>query len=114
MLFSFARTPLTVAITAIGWLLGMMGFDISVRTWYKDLSPEEKRGQFNGYFILFTVLIGMSVGPLIGGLLASNFGEPIVIDNIPGFIPPSLLFSVAALIILTTIFPLLKAKEQIE
>lgn len=111
LLFSFARTPITVAITAIGWLLAMMSFDIASRTWYKDLSPEQKRGQFNGFFILFTVLIGMSIGPFIGSQLANTYGTPIVIDNMPGYIPPALIFLVAGGLMLITLIPLYKAQE---
>lgn len=111
ILFSFARDIVFVALAAIGWLIAMVGFDVSSRTWYKDLSPEDKRAQFNGFFILFTVMIGMSIGPFIGSSLASQYGEPIIIDNMPGYVPPSLIFLVAGFMMLLTFIPILAAKE---
>jgi MFS family permease len=85
---------------------------ISSNTWIKDLYPEEKYGQFSGYFILFTVLFTMIPGPLIGGWLAQEFGIPFIDENgIEGFIPTPIIFFVAAIIILFTLIPILFAKE---
>jgi MFS family permease len=86
-------------------------FHISSNTWIKDLYPEEKRGQFSGYFILFTVLFAMVPGPLIGGWLASEYGKPIVIEGISGMVPTPILFQVAAIVILFAIIPIIFAKE---
>ncbi|MFX1255927.1 MAG: MFS transporter [Promethearchaeota archaeon] len=109
--FALVQDFIVLVVVAIGLLFAMMLFDVSARTWTKDLFPEDKRGQFSGYFILFTVLGGMVIGPLIGGYFAETFGTPIVIDNIPGFVPTPLIFIIAGLMILLAIIPLIKAKD---
>ncbi|MFX0063554.1 MAG: MFS transporter [Candidatus Hermodarchaeota archaeon] len=109
--FALVQDFIVLVVVAIGLLFAMMLFDVSARTWTKDLFPEDKRGQFSGYFILFTVLGGMVIGPLIGGYFAETFGTPIVIDNIPGFVPTPIIFIIAGLMILLAIIPLIKAKD---
>ncbi len=111
ILFALAENIIFIAITAVMWVFGMVIFDIASKTWIKDLYPEEKRGQFSGYYILFNVLIGMTIGPLIGGFLSEEFGTPIVIDGIPGFIPPPIIFIVGGIIMLFVLVPLIRAKE---
>jgi len=112
-LFLFALTTdlLLLTITGTMWVFFMTVWGIASGTWIKDLYPEEKRGQFSGYFILFTVLFTMVPGPLIGGWLASEFGIPTTIGGEAGFIPTPIIFMAAALLILLTVLPLIPAKE---
>jgi MFS family permease len=110
-LFALFFDPLSLLITGILWIFFMTIWSITLGAWTKDLYPEESRGQFSGYVILFSVLIPMTIGPVIGGWLSSEYGAPIVIDGIPGFIPPPLIFIVGALVMLLTILPLIPAKE---
>ncbi|MGQ4914073.1 MAG: MFS transporter [Candidatus Asgardarchaeia archaeon] len=112
-LFLFALTTdlLLLTITGTLWVFFMTVWGIASGTWIKDLYPEEKRGQFSGYFILFTVLFTMVPGPLIGGWLASEFGIPTTIGGEAGFIPTPIIFMAAALLILLTVLPLIPAKE---
>lgn len=110
-LFAIATDIIFLAITGVLWVFFMTVWGIASGTWIKDLYPEEKRGQFSGYFILFTVLFTMVPGPLIGGWLASEYGIPTVIDGQPGFIPTPIIFMVSALLILLTVIPLIPAKE---
>jgi len=109
--FAFSTEFILLVISGISWVLLMTMWHISSQTWIKDLYPEEKYGQFSGYYLLFNVLIGMSIGPLIGGYISSIYGESITIDGIPGNVPPPLIFIVGAIIIIFAIIPLLKAKE---
>jgi len=110
-LFAEATDLIGIIIAGILWVFFMTVWDIASGTWIKDLYPETKRGQFSGYFILFTVLFTMVPGPLIGGWLASEYGIPTVINGEPGYIPTPVIFIAAALLILLTIIPLLLAKE---
>ncbi len=112
ILFAFFQDVLFLIILGISWVLFLTIFRISSKTWIKDLYQEEKYGQFSGYFILFTVLIAMTIGPLIGGMISTMYGEPIVIDGIPGNIPPSSIFIVGAFIMLISIIPILRAREK--
>ncbi len=80
-------------------------------TWAKDLYPAESRGQFSGYWNLFSGTIPMIIVPLIGGWIATQFGEYSLIGDQMGFIPPPLIYFATALFALITFIPLLFAKE---
>ncbi len=112
LLFSLMKDILPLVLTGILWLAGMSAWVISTGAWTKDLYPDDKRGQFAGYFILFTVAFTMVPGPLIGGWLASAYGIPTVIDGQPGFIPTPLIFQAAGLATLLALIPLVFVKEQ--
>ncbi len=114
VLFSLAATVLPITVTGILWLAGMSAWLISTGTWTKDLYPEEKRGQFAGYFILFTVAFTMVPGPLIGGWIASTYGIPTVINGQAGVIPTPLIFRVAGLATLVALLPMFFVKETRE
>jgi MFS family permease len=106
------HTVLPLTLTGILWLAGMSAWMISTGAWTKDLYPEDKRGQFAGYFILFTVAFAMVPGPLIGGWLGTQFGIPAVIGGQAGFIPTPLIFQVAGLATLAAVLPLMFVKEK--
>jgi len=109
--FALAVDLIFIIITGILWVLFMAMWHISAQTWIKDLYPAEKYGQFSGYYLIFNVLIGMTVGPLIGGYIATQYGKPIVIDGVPGNIPPPLIYIIAAFIILFALIPVVRVKE---
>lgn len=111
VLFALSEDLIFIIITGILWVLFMAMWHISAQTWIKDLYPKEKYGQFSGYYLIFNVLIGMIVGPLIGGYIATEYGKPIVIDGVPGTIPPPLIYIVGALIVLFALIPVIKVKE---
>ena len=112
LLFSLMRSTLPLVLTGILWLAGMSAWMISTGAWTKDLYPEDKRGQFAGYFILFTVAFTMVPGPLLGGWLASTFGIPTVINGQAGFIPTPLIFQTAGVATLLALLPLFFTKEH--
>ena len=112
LLFSLTKDMLPLVITGTLWLAGMSAWMISTGAWTKDLFPEEKRGQFAGYFILFTVAFAMVPGPLLGGWLSSTYGIPTVIDGQAGFIPTPLIFQVAGIATLVAALPMLLIPEK--
>lgn len=112
LLFSRMQSMIPLALTGILWLAGMSAWMISTGAWTKDLYPEDQRGQYAGYFILFTVLFAMVPGPLLGGWLASAYGIPTVLDGQAGFIPTPLIFQVAGVATLLALVPLFWAKER--
>jgi MFS family permease len=101
LLFSFSRSYAALLVTGILWLAPLTAWTIATYAWSKDLFPEEKRGQFAGYVILFGVAFAMIPGPLLGGWLSAQFG-----------IPTPVLFQVAALGTLLALIPVLAAGRK--
>ena len=112
ILFSFTQDFILLIIFGIMWVLGMTTWHISAQTWVNDLFPKEKAGQFQGYYLIFNVLIGMLVGPLIGNTVAELWGEWKLIEGVMGLVPPPHIFFVAAFIMLFALIPVFLAKEK--
>ncbi len=109
--FSFAKSFIGLLAAGILWVMPMAAWTIATNAWEKDLFPEDKRGQFHGWEILFRVTIAMTLGPLLGGWLATRFGIPTVLDGKSGFIPTPILFQVAAAGTVLALIPLLFTRE---
>ncbi|HEY5271301.1 MAG TPA: MFS transporter [Anaerolineales bacterium] len=112
LLFSLSKTLVPLVITGILWLMPMTAWTIATSTWSKDLFPEDKRGQFAGYYLFFWVMLPMILGPLTGGWLGTHFGIPTVINGQAGFIPTPILFQVAGIATLLAAIPLWFVKEK--
>ena len=104
--FSFSRSFIALVITGILWLAPISAWTIATQAWSKDLFPEDKRGQFGGYVILFSVAFTMIPGPLIGSWLTTSFGIHTVLDGKEAFIPTSIIFQVAAIATLLAAIPI--------
>jgi MFS family permease len=112
LLFSLSRNLVPLVITGILWLMPMTAWTIATSTWSKDLFPEDKRGQFAGYYLFFWVMLPMILGPLTGGWLGTHYGIPTVINGQAGFIPTPILFQVAGVATLLAAIPLWFVKEK--
>ena len=112
ILFSISHSLVFLVITGILWLAPLTAWMIATGTWSKDLFPEDKRGQFAGYYLFFWVLLPMILGPLTGGWLGTHFGIPTVINGQAGFIPTPILFQVAGVATLLAAIPLWFVKEK--
>lgn len=112
ILFSLSRTLAPLLATGILWLIPLTAWTIATGTWSKDLLPEDRRGQFLGFYLFFWVMIPMVLGPLVGGWLGTRFGIPTVINGQPGFIPTPLLFQVAGVATLLAAIPIWVAREK--
>ncbi len=112
ILFSLSHSLVFLVITGILWLMPLTAWTIATSTWSKDLFPEDKRGQFAGYYLFFWVMLPMILGPLTGGWLGTEFGIPTVIGGQAGFIPTPLLFQVAGVATLLAAIPLWFVKEK--
>lgn len=111
LLFGLSDNELALVITGTMWLVFYTSLSVSTFTWAKDLYPAESRGQFSGYWNLFSGTIPMIIGPLIGGWIATEFGIYTLIGDKMGYIPPPLIYFAAALFALITLVPLIFAKE---
>lgn len=110
--FSFSRSFVALIITGILWLAPISAWTIATGAWSKDLFPEEKRGQFGGYVILFSVAFTMVPGPLIGSWLTTNFGIHTILNGKEAFIPTPIIFQAAAVATLLAIIPILFMKKS--
>lgn len=111
--FSFSRSLLALVITGILWLAPLSAWTIATGAWSKDLYPEDKRGQFAGYLILFSVAFTMTIGPLIGSWLTTTFGVQAIINDQNGFIPPPLIFQVGGIATLLAAIPIFIMKKNV-
>lgn len=107
LLFSFSKGLVPLILSGIVWLGAFTAWTVTTGAWTKDLYPEDKRGQFAGYFVLFNVAFTMIPGSLLGGWLSTAYGLPTVIDGKAGTTPTPLIFQVAAGLVLLALIPLL-------
>jgi len=112
LVFSFSNSLVMLVIGGILWLAPFAAWTIATTTWARDLFPEEKRGQFAGYYVLFNVAFTMIPGPLLGGWLATQFGIPTILDGKAGFIPTPILFQAAAAMVLLAALPILSIRPS--
>lgn len=105
-----------VLLLGIGMLLTGIGYVIILQTltaWFKNLYPEEQRGQFEGVKQIFFVCIPMIIGPNISSLIIHIWGVEGTINNKVGMIPNEMLFVISAVITLLTFFPLIPAGKHL-
>ncbi len=112
ILFSLTKSLIPLIITGILWLAPFTAWTIATSTWSKDLFPEDKRGQFAGFYLFFWVMLPMILGPLTGGWLSSTYGIKTVIDGQAAIVPTPLLFQVAGIATLLAAIPLWFVKEH--
>jgi MFS family permease len=112
ILFSLTKSLIPLIITGILWLAPFTAWTIATSTWSKDLFPEDKRGQFAGFYLFFWVMLPMILGPLTGGWLSSTYGIKTVIDGQAAIIPTPLLFQVAGFGTLLAAIPLWFVKDH--
>jgi MFS family permease len=112
ILFSLTKSLVPLIITGILWIAPLTAWTIATSTWSKDLFPEDKRGQFAGFYLFFWVMLPMILGPLTGGWLSSTYGLKTVIDGQAAIVPTPLLFQVAGIATLLAAIPLWFVKEH--
>ncbi len=112
ILFSLTKSFIPLIITGILWLAPLTAWTIATSAWSKDLFPEDKRGQFAGFYLFFWVMLPMILGPLTGGWLGSAYGIKTVIDGQTAYVPTPLLFQVAGVATLLAAIPLFFVKEK--
>ena len=99
-------------IGGILFLAPISAWTIAIGAWSKDLFPEEKRGQFAGYVILFSVAFTMIPGPLLGSWLSTTYGLRAIIDGQQAYIPTPLIFQAGAIATLAAAIPLFRARSS--
>lgn len=88
--------------------VGYVGILQTTKVWAKQLYPRDSKGQFEGIWILFFVLIPMIGGSLIGQAVVKTSGETFI-NEVSGqteYIPNGNIFIVGAAVIALTLVPL--------
>ncbi|MGN0467404.1 MAG: MFS transporter [Acutalibacteraceae bacterium] len=94
--------------------VGYVGILQVTKVWTKQLYPKDSKGQFEGIWILFFVLIPMIGGSLIGEAVVRTGGETFL-DQASGqmnYIPNGNIFFVGAAIIALSAIPVLMAAKH--
>ncbi len=79
----------------------------TTKVWTKQLYPADRKGQFEGIWILFFVLIPMVLGSALGGAVVKSSGEQFL-NSVSGqmeYIPNGNIFLVGAIIIIFSLIP---------
>ena len=80
--------------------------------WMKQLFPEESKGQFEGFRIVFFVLIPWIVSPFIANPIIKNNGQILDSNGFAAYLPTHVLFLISTLLVLATFVPLFFAARQ--
>ena len=117
----FGRPENVDPSTILNWslLIGMFFFGCGyimfmqvLSVWMKQLFPEESKGQFEGFRIIFFVLIPWIVSPFIANPIIKNNGKILDADGMEAYLPTHVLFLISMALILLTFIPLLFAAKQ--
>ena len=89
--------------------VGYVGILQTTKVWAKQLYPKNAKGQFEGIWILFFVLIPMIGGSLIGQAVVKAGGETFVneVSGLTEYIPNGNVFLVGAVVIFFSLIPIL-------
>lgn len=103
-MFNF-RIWLGIFIVGVGYIWILQ----TTKVWTKQLYPKDAKGQFEGIWILFFVLIPMVGGSLIGQAVVKTSGETFVneVSGVTEYIPNGNVFLVGAIVVALTIIPTL-------
>ena len=91
---------------------GYIMFMQVLSVWMKQLFPEESKGQFEGFRIVFFVLIPWIVSPFIANPIIKQNGEIVDANGLTAYLPTNVLFLLSTLMILATFIPLFFAAKQ--
>ena len=93
--------------------VGYVGILQTAKVWTKQLYPADARGQFEGIWILFFVLIPMIGGSLIGQAVVKTSGEQFLNEasGAMEYVPNGSVFLVGAIVILCSAVPFLLAAK---
>jgi MFS family permease len=107
VIFAAANVQLFLGIFVLG--VGYIAFLQTMKVWAKQLYPADSRGQFEGIWILFFVLIPMVGGSLLGQAVVKTSGETFVnTDSLQTeYIPNGNIFLVGGIVVLLALLPVL-------
>lgn len=95
---------------------GYVMFMQVLSVWTKQLFPTESKGQFEGFRIIFFVLLPWLLSPLIANPVIKSTGKVMEAGGEVSYLPTNVLFMISAVLILLTFIPLyyaVKARKKI-
>lgn len=107
-LFNF-RIWLGIFLVGIGYIAILQ----VTKVWTKQLYPKDSKGQFEGIWILFFVLLPMIGGSFLGEAVVKTSGV-VIINELSGqleYIPNGSIYAVGAVVVALTVIPLLMAAK---
>ena len=102
--------PLLIGLFFFG--CGYIMFMQVTSVWMKQLFPDDSKGQFEGFRIIFFVLIPWIISPFIANPIIKNNGEILDTNGFTAFLPTNILFLVSTLLITLTFIPLYFAARE--
>ena len=117
----FGRPENVDPSTLLNWnlLIGMFFFGCGyivfmqvTSVWMKQLFPEEAKGQFEGFRIIFFVLIPWVVSPLIANPIIKSNGQITDTNGMTAYLPTHVLFLISTALIVLTFIPLIFAARE--
>ena len=91
---------------------GYIMFMQVLSVWMKQLFPEDSKGQFEGFRIIFFVLIPWIVSPFIANPIIKSNGKILDANGLEAYLPTHVLFLISTALILLTFVPLVFAARQ--
>jgi MFS family permease len=93
--------------------MGYIAFLQTMKVWAKQLYPADSRGQYEGIWILFFVLIPMIGGSLMGQWVVQSSGETYINaeSGKTEYIPNGNIFLVGACIVILSLIPVLMSRN---
>ena len=117
----FGRPENVDPTTILNWslLIGMFFFGCGyimfmqvTSVWMKQLFPDDAKGQFEGFRIIFFVLIPWIVSPFIANPIIKRNGRILDTNGLEAYLPTHVLFLISTLLILMAFVPLFFAARQ--
>lgn len=117
----FGRPENVDPSTILNWslLIGLFFFGCGyimfmqvISVWMKQLFPEESKGQFEGFRIIFFVLVPWLISPFIANPIIKNNGQILDSNGFAAYLPTHALFLTSTLLVLTTFIPLVFAARE--
>ena len=102
--------PLLVGMFFFG--CGYIMFMQVLSVWMKQLFPEESKGQFEGFRIVFFVLIPWVVSPFIANPIIKNNGKILDTNGLEAYLPTHVLMLISCALICLSFVPLVFAARQ--
>ena len=102
--------PLLIGLFFFG--CGYIMFMQVTSVWMKQLFPEDAKGQFEGFRIIFFVLIPWIVSPFIANPIIKQNGEILDANGLTAYLPTHVLFLISTILILLTFLPLIFAARE--